>query len=84
MRVAVHVVQSVLGAAWKAYWKLSMIPMLLVTAIIGVAVIELVPHLPMAASARASIQGTAGSLVVRTSFVVLHIVGIVRIVGDAE
>lgn len=59
------IIQSTLTAAWRAYWKLSMVPMLLVTAVVGVLLIELTPHLPISASDQASVKGTIeGGLVV--------------------
>jgi hypothetical protein len=50
-------IQSTITAAWKWYWKLSMVPMFLVTAVVGVVLIELLPNLPISVPEQASVRG---------------------------
>jgi hypothetical protein len=66
-----------IGAFLRWYWRLGMLPMFLVTAVMGAATLSVLPTIIPSETARLQAQHTVGALLVAWVLIVL-IVGVIR------
>jgi hypothetical protein len=66
-----------LGALLRWYWRLGMVAMFIVAAVIGAAAVSALPMFITSPASRASIQHTVGTILVLWLLVVL-IIGVIR------